>query len=54
MKRFYYDKENDFTEIFDMGTGLYVRSGILERGKSTEKDPFSRNTPGLIDTKQMH
>ena len=49
MQRFYHDKKNNFAEIFDVGTGLYVRSGILERGKSTEKDPFSRNAPGLID-----
>ena len=46
----YYDKKNNFKEVFDTKTGMYIRTGILdENGKDTNIDPFMRSFPGLID-----
>lgn len=50
----YQDEENKFIEIFNPKTGLYIRTGILERGKEgetfdTNVDPFQRNIMNLLD-----
>lgn len=46
----YIDKENRFIEMFNMETGFYIRSGIIdEEGNDTGADPFMRNFPQLID-----
>lgn len=45
----FWDKENHFFETFDALSGKYVRSGVYENGKQTNKDPFMRCFPNLID-----
>ena len=46
----YVDKTNKFVEVFNPDNGFYMRSGIIdEHGKETEKDPFMRNFPNLLD-----
>jgi radical SAM protein with 4Fe4S-binding SPASM domain len=48
--RKYIDRENRFVELFNPGTGFYIRSGVLdENGRDTDVDPFMRNYPSLID-----
>lgn len=45
-----YDKKYHFKSAFDMISGAYVRTGILdENGKDTGKDPFMASYPHLID-----
>lgn len=46
---YYYDRQNNFFEMFNEKTGSYVRTGILVDSKDTGVDPFMRNFPGLID-----
>jgi len=48
-KRFTIDKEHKFFEVFDLKSGFYARSGIIEDDKDTGKDPFMRSFPGLLD-----
>lgn len=43
------DKENKFISLFNMETGFYVRTGILDEGKDTGVDPFMADFPELID-----
>lgn len=43
------DKGNKFISTFNTKTGFYVRSGIIENGKETNKDPFMASFPHLID-----
>ena len=44
------DKQNHFTEVFDPETGFYARSGVIDdKGEDTDKDPFMRCFPSLID-----
>ena len=44
------DNENRFIEMFDPKTGFYQRSSILDKdGIETDKDPFMRCFPALID-----
>jgi radical SAM protein with 4Fe4S-binding SPASM domain len=49
------DRKYHFQEMFDSNTGFYVRSGILEKSRDTNKsidtgiDPFMRCMPFLID-----
>lgn len=45
----YIDKENKFVELFNLVTGFYIRTGIIENGRDTGVDPFMRNFPSLID-----
>ena len=46
----YIDKTNKFMEAFNPETGFYIRSGVIdENGKETEKDPFMRDFPNLLD-----
>lgn len=54
MKYIIYDKQYNFKSAFDMGTGAYVRTGILdEQGKDTGVDPFMASFPHLIDVGVM-
>jgi len=49
----YTDINNNFYELFDRNTGLYIRSGVLESGNDTGIDPFMRDFPSLIDVGVM-
>lgn len=42
-------KEKDFISFFDELTGQYVRTGIIENGKDTGRDPFMASFPELLD-----
>jgi radical SAM protein with 4Fe4S-binding SPASM domain len=42
-------KEKDFVSFFDEKTGYYMRTGIIENGKDTGKDPFMTSFPELLD-----
>lgn len=42
-------KEKDFVSFFDENTGLYFRTGIMENGKDSGKDPFMTSFPELLD-----
>ena len=45
-----FDTKNKFFEEFDPETGVYFRSGIIDKeGKDTGVDPFMRLFPNLID-----
>jgi len=44
------DSKYRFLSVFDMDTGFYARTGILdEKGKDTGVDPFMASYPHLID-----
>lgn len=43
------DKKYHFVSMFDVNTGFYLRTGILENGKDTGVDPFMASFPELID-----
>lgn len=43
------DSDNQFFELFSESSGFYIRSGVIENGKDTGRDPFMRNFPQLID-----
>lgn len=44
------DSRNRFFEFFNPKSGLYVRSGVLDKdGKDTGVDPFMRSFPALLD-----
>ena len=49
----YVDKKYNFIEMFNMETGYYERSGILEKRNGeivdTNIDPFMRSMPALLD-----
>jgi radical SAM protein with 4Fe4S-binding SPASM domain len=47
------DRENKFKSMFNLENGFYMRSGILENGEDTGKDPFMTNFPELIDVGVM-
>lgn len=42
-------REKEFVSVFDEATGRYFRTGILENGKDTGKDPFMSSFPELLD-----
>lgn len=44
-----HDKVYNFNSSFNMKTGFYYRSGIMENGKDIGKDPFMSSMPHLID-----
>jgi len=45
-----FDKQFKFYSVFNMKTGFYMRTGILdENGKDTGVDPFMGSYPSLID-----
>lgn len=45
-----YDSKYKFVSFFDMDTGVYLRTGVLdENGKDTGVDPFMASYPHLID-----
>lgn len=44
-----YDAGGRFTSCFDEKTGMYIRSGVLEDGTDTGKDPFMSSFPELLD-----
>ena len=46
-------KEKDFISFFNGKTGYYVRTGIIENGKDTGKDPFMSSFPELLDVGVM-
>lgn len=49
-KDLYKDNKYKFVEVFDKKSGFYIRSGVInENNVETEKDPFMRSFPGLID-----
>ena len=43
------DTDNKFISMFNMKTGQYVRSGIMEDGKDIGVDPFMAGHPELLD-----
>ena len=43
------DKKYHFNERFNLDSGFYIRSGIIENGRDTNVDPFMRSYPALID-----
>jgi len=43
------DTQYKFNEMFNLETGFYLRSGIIEKNKDTGVDPFMRSFPALID-----
>ena len=43
------DKTNKFVSVFNPDTGFYMRSGVIENGKDTGKDPFMTSFPELLD-----
>lgn len=43
------DKANHFVSVFDENSGFYIRSGVVENGKDTGKEPFMSEFPELID-----
>ena len=43
------DTDNKFISMFNMKTGQYIRSGIMEDGKDTGVDPFMAGYPELLD-----
>lgn len=47
------DRKNKFISAFDPDTGFYMRSGIMEDGKDTGKDPFMASYPELLDVGVM-
>ena len=47
------DKKYHFKVAFDTETGAYVRTGIIDDGKDTGKDPFMASYPHLIDVGVM-
>lgn len=49
MPRMIMDKVNRFYENFNPDTGAYFRSGVIEDMRETDKDPFMREFPNLID-----
>lgn len=54
MKYIIRDKKYRFKSAFDMETGAYVRTGILdENGEDTGVDPFMASFPHLIDVGVM-
>lgn len=46
---YYFDEINNFFELFNKNTGLYIRSSIIDNGIETTYNPFKRNFPNLID-----
>lgn len=42
-------KDRDFISCFNEKTGEYIRSGIIENGKDTGRDPFMASFPELLD-----
>lgn len=47
------DTKNKFMSMFDPNTGFYARTGIIEDGKDTGRDPFMTSFPELIDVGVM-
>lgn len=47
------DKKYHFLSVFDPKTGAYVRTGVLENGRDTGRDPFMASFPHLIDVGVM-
>ena len=46
----YFDQDNRFGEMFNVKSGFYLRTGILDKDwNDTGIDPFMRNKPQLID-----
>ncbi len=48
-----YDSENRFVSSFNPSTGFYFRTGVLENGKDTGRDPFQSSFPELLDVGVM-
>lgn len=44
-----FDKKNSFISMFSPCTGFYMRTGIIQNGIDTGKDPFMAECPELID-----
>ena len=42
-------RDRNFISLFDENTGFYMRSGVLENGKDTGRDPFMAEFPELLD-----
>lgn len=50
----YFDKTNNFKELFNSENGFYIRTGVLDKnGKDTNVDPFMREFPSLLDVGVM-
>ena len=43
------NKEKEYTSFFNSRTGEYIRTGIIENGVDTGKDPFMAPFPELLD-----
>ena len=42
-------RDREFISFFDENTGFYMRTGVLENGKDTGRDPFMAEFPELLD-----
>ena len=42
-------KDKNFISFFDGKTGKYLRTGVIENGKDTGRDPFMASFPELLD-----
>ena len=42
-------REKDYISFFDEISGLYFRTGIIENGKDSGRDPFMTSFPELLD-----
>ena len=42
-------KDRDFISLFDDGSGMYIRSGVMQGGRDTGEDPFMASFPELLD-----
>ena len=42
-------RERDFVSFFDEATGRYFRTGVIEDGQDTGRDPFMASFPELLD-----
>lgn len=42
-------REKNFVSLFNERTGCYIRSGIIEDGRDSGKDPFMSSFPELLD-----
>ncbi len=47
------DRANGFLSIFDEKTGFYYRSGVMEQGRDTGREPFMAKFPELIEVEIM-
>ena len=42
-------RDRDYLSFFDEISGMYIRTGIIENGKDSGRDPFMSSFPELLD-----